>query len=182
MRIHRVVSVLLRRLGAMGVANTLLLAGLLLLGPCASWAALPSAGTVVEARATAQYQVSGESENRLAYSNMVALTISAVEAFSLNGDAAVTRPTNSGSSIAQYLLRNTGNVSSSYTLGLSNGGDGCASSNLDIANLSVAVDSNGNGLRDATELATTSLTLAPGASATLLLVGSITQSTGVACV
>lgn len=124
-------------------------------------------GTVLYNQASVSYLDAGSGQWRTLLSNTAAIVVAAQPALALDGDK--TRRQGAGQPVSiGHTLTNTGNVTDSYTLTVSNlsGDDG------DLADLAVYQDSNGNGQVDAGEpLMATTPPLAPGASVSLVVSG-----------
>ncbi|SDI68906.1 DUF11 domain-containing protein [Variovorax sp. OV700] len=153
----------------------------------AAHAAPPSGGTVIRNVATATYVPAGLSQTETSSSNGVSATVLPVEALVLTQDQSVSRPPAAVVTLS-HLLANTGNVPSSYTLGLANGGVGCPAGALDLSALRVVRDTNNNGVADAADpvlpLGTGgAIALQSGETAALLVQGTIpAAASGNACV
>ncbi|ATE60105.1 DUF11 domain-containing protein [Thauera sinica] len=167
-------------------------AGLLLwsLGTTPAGAATAAAGTVLSVQAHADYYAEGEILRRRVYTTgAVSAVVGAVESLDLSGNTRV--PGQPGANIAlAYLLANTGNTTSEYTLQAGSPQPGTAAAGCDAAGFSLAGvqlihDTNNNGVADAGETpipAGGSLRLGAGRQAALLVVGSVPASaSGSAC-
>ena len=130
--------------------------------------AAPLAGSFIENRAEASWfdPVSGL-HARFA-SNLVRLSVAAREALLLAPDQQRTFPPGSEARFV-HRLTNTGNAVTTYALTLRNAAD----DGFDLSGLRLVRDANGNGLADAGEAEVDSLTLAPGASADLVVLGQV---------
>ncbi|WP_435505355.1 hypothetical protein [Variovorax sp. RHLX14] len=148
-------------------------------------AATPPAGLVIRTTATASYLPAGFSQIERTSSNTVTAVIRAVEALTLDGEARVAKAPDVDATL-NFLLRNTGNVDSSYAFALTNGGSCAGTDNFDLSALRVVLDANNNGVADAIEPTLASaagLTLAPGRTASLLIQGHVPNlPTGAACI
>ncbi|MDB5879742.1 MAG: conserved repeat domain protein, partial [Variovorax sp.] len=148
-------------------------------------AATPPAGLVIRTTATASYLPAGYSQIERTSSNTVTAVIRAVEALTLDGEARVARAPDIDATL-NFLLRNTGNVDSSYAFAPINGGSCTGTDTLDLSSLRVVLDANNNGVADAVEPTLTgaaALTLAPGRTASLLVQGHVPNlPTGAACI
>ncbi len=153
----------------------------LLLGSaaCAGALAMPLAGSAITNRAEAVYVPFGQVLPELLHSNTVTVKVAPVEALALSLDNTVSRPAGQPAALPHTLV-NTGNVLSRYVFDLRNQpGD-----DFDLTALVLVHDINGNGRPDADEprLAinggAAALTLSPGESANLLVVGSVPLTAG----
>ncbi|MDQ3060026.1 MAG: hypothetical protein M3R45_10970 [Pseudomonadota bacterium] len=149
----------------------LLLAWLLAaMGMVPLWAATPPAGFVIKNRAEALYTPAGKALPETLFSNTVSASVEAVEALTLTSDWSVSLPPGS-KALLPHILTNTGNVDSSYSLSLVN----LLGDDFNLAGLQLVHDLNGNGMADSGEPVLLpgqpSLHLAPGQSATLLVIG-----------
>jgi uncharacterized repeat protein (TIGR01451 family) len=155
-------------------------------GPVAH-AAAPAGGTVLRNVATATYVPAGLAQTETSSSNSVVASVLPVEALVLTHDQSVDRPPATVVTLS-HLLTNTGNVPSSYTIGLANNGAGCPADALDLSALRVVRDSNNNGVVDAADPvlplgAGGAIALQPGETAALLVQGTVpATATGSACV
>ena len=153
----------------------------------AAHAAPPSGGTVIRNVATATYVPAGLSQTETSSSNGVSATVLPVEALVLTQDQSVSRPPAAVVTLS-HLLANTGNVPSSYTIGLANGGAGCPAGALDMSALRVVRDTNNNGVADAADPvlplgAGGAIALQSGETAALLVQGTVpAAASGNACV
>lgn len=143
------------------------------------WAAAPPAGFVIKNRAEASYVPTGKALPETIFSNTVSVSVGAVEALTLTHDWTVDLPPGS-QAVLPHILSNTGNVASFYSFSLVNlAGDG-----FDLSSLRLVLDANGNGLVDSDETSLTlglsSLNLAAGRSATLLVTGVLPVNAGTA--
>jgi uncharacterized repeat protein (TIGR01451 family) len=170
-----------------GAAALLLGAGWLIGAQTPVQAAPAPAGAVIRSQATATYVPAGLAQTQTVSSNMVIATVLPVEALVLTQDQTVSRPPASIVTLS-HLLSNTGNVASSYTLGLANNGAGCAADTLDLSGLRVLRDTNNNGVADASDPVVPlnvagALSLQPGETAALLVQGTVpTAASGAACI
>ena len=137
-----------------------------------SRAAAPSAGSTIDNTARATYFDNDRGFNTLQLSNPVAAAVQAQERTDLTAAPAVTRPAGSTASFA-HTLTNTGNSSSRYELRFAN----AAGDDLDLINLALVWDRNGNGVADSGEpvLADGAQVgpLAPGQTMALVLTGQM---------
>ena len=170
-----------------GFAVALVVGMALLFGGATSASAAPvPAGTVIRSIANATYGPGGLAQVETISSNEVISIVLPVETLVLTYDQSLTRPPGSIVTL-NHLLTNTGNVASSYTVGLANNAGGCAADTLDLASLRVVRDSNNNGVVDATDPpvplnAASALMLKPGETVALLVQGSTPMvASGVAC-
>lgn len=144
-------------------------------------------GTIIRNVATATYVPAGLLQTETSSSNGVSANVLAVESLLLTQDQAVSRPPASTVTLS-HVLSNTGNVPSSYTLGLANNGAGCPADTLDLSSLRVVRDGNNNGVVDAADAVLPlgvggALVLQPGQSVALLVQGVVpTAASGNACV
>lgn len=160
----------------------------LLLGLSLGVAAAPvPAGTIIRSEASATYVPGGYTQLE-SVSNAVEVTVLPVEALVLTQDQNIVRPP--GMVVAlSHLLKNTGNATSNYLLGLTNdsGVSGCPANPLSLGNLKLVRDSNSNGVVDGadTPLALNTanvLTLKMGESTSLIVQGNMPLSaSGTAC-
>ncbi|QSI34422.1 DUF11 domain-containing protein [Variovorax sp. RKNM96] len=152
----------------------------------AAHAAPAPGGTVIRNVATATYVPDGLAQTETSSSNGVSASVLPVEALVLTQDQAVNRPPATVVTLS-HLLANTGNVPSSYTIGLVNNGAGCAAGALVLSGLRVVRDSNNNGVVDAADPvlplgAAGAIALRPGETAALLVQGTIpATASGNAC-
>lgn len=171
-----------------------ILVGGLLLGSMASFNvfAATAADTVIENQATATY----EDENGNPYtalSNTAKITVKQVFVAELSNDhdinAAAGQPV-----YFPHVLTNTGNGEDTYTIAAIQGytnDDGSTTNNdggaawgvdgnddADFNNLKVVLDENGNGIADPGEPTVTSVTLAAGESANLIVTGTMPSAVG----
>ncbi|RZL56823.1 MAG: DUF11 domain-containing protein, partial [Variovorax sp.] len=150
-------------------------------------AATPQAGLVISTTATASYVPAGYSQIERTSSNTVTAVIRAVEALALEGEARVARAPDVDATL-NFLLRNTGNVESAYAFSLTNGGSCPGTDDFDLSGLRVVLDTNNNGIVDATEPALAgpgpgALVLGPERTAGLLVQGHVPNlPNGAACI
>lgn len=148
-------------------------------------AATPPAGLVIRTTATASYVPAGYSQIESTNSNTAIAVIRAVEALTLDGEARAAQAPDADATL-NFLLKNTGNVDSTYALAVTNGGACTGAGSFDLSKLRVVLDANNNGVADAIEptlAGVAALTLAPGRTASLLVQGHLPNlSTGAACV
>ena len=153
----------------------------------AAHAAPPPGGTVIRNVATATYVPGGLAQTETSSSNSVSASVLPVEALVLTQDQSVNRPPAAVVTLS-HLLANTGNVPSSYTIGLVNNGAGCAAGALGLSALRVVRDTNNNGVVDAADPvvplgAGGAVALRSGETAALLVQGTIpATASGNACV
>ncbi|WP_261803283.1 DUF11 domain-containing protein [Variovorax sp. PAMC26660] len=144
-------------------------------------------GTVIRNVATATYVPAGLLQTETSSSNGVSANVMAVESLLLTQDQAVSRPPASIVTLS-HVLTNTGNVPSTYTLGLVNNGAGCPADTLDLSSLRVVRDGNNNGVVDAADPVLPlgvggALALQPGQGVALLVQGTVPAvAMGSACV
>lgn len=155
-----------------------LAAGLSMLAGHAAVHATPApGGAAIRNVATGTYVPAGFAQTESISSNAVVATVLSVEAVLLTQDQAVTRPPGAIVTLS-HLLSNTGNVASSYSLGLANDGVGCAPDTLDLSALRIVRDSNNNGVVDSGDPvipinSAGALVLQPGDTAALLVQGTV---------
>src|SRR5690606_9864133 len=144
-----------------------ILSSLLFLVLTASALAAP-AGSIIEAQASATY-LDAANQTRTTTSNMVVTVVQQVYGVSLTPDGSLSEPGQSrsglpGSSVdLGYTVRNSGNVTDSYSLST-------GLSTVDMTPSAVIVnDVKWNGRRDAGEAVVSSLTLAADASACVVI-------------
>ncbi len=141
-----------------------------------SFAVPPAAGTVITAKALANYTLPGNVSPETIMSNTVIAVIQPVEALKLTSDNNFQRPAASPVSFP-HVLTNTGNVTSTYSFAVDS--TGCATPNLNFQSAPVLyVDVNGNGVVDAGDRKLTVgntgvLTLVAGEWANLVLQAQI---------
>jgi len=136
----------------------------------------PPAGMILSTVASATYGPAGFTQTESIHSNVVYVTVQAVESISVTQGQSVIRPP-SGPVTLSHLLSNTGNAPSSYTLSLTAGQAGCAAgvtNTMALSGLRIVHDTNNNGVADLGEpqvaLDTAdALTLPAGAVANLLI-------------
>jgi len=136
-------------------------------------AAPVSAGTSISNTANASYVDSATGLNVRLVSNTVATIVQPLEALLLTANQSVGSSPSNGFVLPHQLL-NTGNLQTTYVLSLNAAGGGFAPAGLQIVQ-----DSNSNGVADPGEPVIASggtVTLAQGAVANLLLVGTIPLS------
>jgi large repetitive protein len=146
-------------------------------------AAMPLAGTSLQVQALATYQPTGWSQTETIRSNVVETLIAAVEVVSLAGDSWLTRAPGTHI-VLPYRLSNLGNVASTVQASVSNVTSCTGSTDtLDISNLKVIVDLNGDGVADPSEPLASRFTLNASSAVSLLVVGDVplTNPTGGAC-
>lgn len=181
---HRSRSTAVRRRWAAVAAGVLLAAAFVAASPGAV-AATPPAGLVIRTTATASYLPAGYSQIERSNSNTVTAVIRAVEALTLDGEARIARAPDINATL-NFMLRNTGNVDSSYAFALINGGSCTGTDNFDLSTLRVVLDANNNGVVDEVEPPLTgaaALTLSPGRTGSLLVLGHVPNlPTGAACI
>ena len=134
--------------------------------------ALTPAGTTITNTASASYTVAGSPQTAVTSTATfkVAQLVNLTVAWQDSGNIAVA-PNDTGK-VLTYKVTNTGNASDTFTLGINNllSGD-----NFDptAATPAIYVDSSNSGTYDSGDTATTSITLAPGASQTIFLLNNI---------
>lgn len=130
--------------------------------------AAPLAGSFIENRAEASWFDPVSGLHARFVSNVVRLGVTAREALLLEQNQQRDFPPGSEARFV-HRLTNTGNAVTTYALTLRNAaGDG-----FDLSGLRLVRDANGNGLADAGEAEVDGITLAPGASADLVVLGQI---------
>ena len=197
--LHTWIAAVLANIACTSVIYVLLLIGVLA-GQTAQ-AAMPPGGTVINNRAEASYIPSGATASETLYSNTVQATVQNVEALTLTHDQTITLPPGSNALIV-HVLTNTGNVTSDYLFSLPNANND--DYNLDKLALVHDLDNDGQfeastdqpiklvpfsvgGVNNVNSVnsrvaATGFISLAPGESATLLVMGQVpaTQNGGLA--
>ena len=134
-------------------------------------AAPPPAGTVITNTGTGSYVDSATGLSVRLTSNTVITTVSALEALTLTSGQNLLIATGAQFAIS-HTLTNTGNVLTSYALNLVV----APGSGFTPVNLQMVQDVNGNGRADLGEpvfAAGSTISLAPGVSAALLIVGQV---------
>ena len=147
-------------------------------------AAMAPAGVSLQTQAVATYTLPGAGVVETIRSNVLVLQVSAVDDFALQGDAWVSRTPGSQATMP-YRLSNLGNRVLEITTTVVNANN-CSlfPDTHDLGNLRVVVDANTNGIADPAELtASTQVSLQPGTSASVLVLGDVPQaSTDGACI
>ena len=147
-------------------------------------AAMAPAGVSLQTQAVATYTLPGAGVVETIRSNVLVLQVSAVDDFALQGDAWVSR-TPASQATLPYRLSNLGNRVLEITTTVVNANN-CSlfPDTHDLGNLRVVVDANTNGIADPAELtASTQVSLQPGTSASVLVLGDVPQaSTDGACI
>lgn len=147
-------------------------------------AAMAPAGVSLQTQAVATYTLPGAGVVETIRSNVLVLQVSAVDDFALQGDAWVSRTPGSQANMP-YRLSNLGNRVLEITTTVVNANN-CSlfPDTHDLGNLRVVVDANTNGIADPAELtASTQVSLQPGTSASVLVLGDVPQaSTDGACI
>ena len=139
-----------------------------------SYAAMPLAGTLLQNQAKVTYQPAGWSQTETVFSNTTQVQVQSVESLVLTGDAWVARAPGTRTTIP-YRLVNQGNVTSTIANLVANA-TSCTgyTDTTDLANLSVIVDSNGNGIADPAEIAAgANARLQPGEAVSLLALADV---------
>lgn len=144
------------------------------------------AGASMRVTATATYVPNGYTQSETAVSNVVTAIVATVEAAVLTQSQIISRAPGSTVVLSHHLV-NTGNIASTYTMRLSNRGENCPTSDLDLGSLQLLNDVNNNGVQDAADVAISinspaSITLAPAQEINLLVRGTLPLMTsGKAC-
>jgi uncharacterized repeat protein (TIGR01451 family) len=152
--------------------TTLLIAVLGLLVFTSSAFALTPAGTTITSTAAASYTIAGSPQTATigTATFKVAQLVNLAVAWQDSGNIAVA-PNDTGK-VLTCKVTNSGNATDTFTLGINNllSGD-----NFDptAATSAIYVDSNSSGTFDSGDTASTSITLAPGASQTIFLLNNI---------
>ncbi|MBI3899681.1 MAG: DUF11 domain-containing protein [Gammaproteobacteria bacterium] len=139
--------------------------------------AAPLAGSLIDNQASVRYVDSVTGLASMTTSNTVRIVVQPFDAVLLTQNQSVQRAAGSHISLA-HRLSNTGNTETTYALAVANlGGD-----DFDLIGPLLVRDLNSNGVADANEPAIGSVTLAPGESANLVIVGTLpsTLSAGTA--
>lgn len=168
------------RLSQLASAVAVVLGGITLLP--AAHAAAPAAGVSISNIAIGTYNdINGTPLT--VNSNQVSTTVLQVASFTLEADRNDTVNPNGQVSLS-HTLRNTGNAPDTFVIDLANLGVS-ATDQIDLSNIAVYLDANGDGVPDnnidlATLPAGQGVTVAPGASVNLLVVGQapINATTG----
>ena len=145
------------------------LASLLLLA--SAHAATPAAGLRITNQATATFFDTNAGFFSTLNSNTVVVIVQPVEAVQIRPAQTFNRSPGSFA-VLPYRVTNTGNVTATYALTFSN----AAGDNFDLTGLTLYRDGNGNGAVDAGEAvlaAGATITLAPGETADVVLLGQI---------
>ena len=148
------------------------LASLLLLA--SAHAATPAAGLRISNQAKATFFDTNAGFFSTLNSNTVVVIVQPVEAVQIRPAQTFNRSPGSFA-VLPYRVTNSGNVSATYALSFSN----ATGDNFDLTGLTLYRDSNGNGAVDAGEpllAAGSTITLAPGESADVVLQGQIGAS------
>lgn len=158
-----------------GLLRQILTAWVLLLCWAAAQAAAPAAGSVISNTALASYVDSGSGTSVRLTSNTVNTRVSPQEALTLASDHALALAPGVQFALG-HVLTNTGNVVTNYDLAITV----LPSSGFVPLDLVVVHDVNRNGRADAGEpqVGATGIELAPGATAQLLLAGTVPPSAG----
>ena len=147
-------------------------------------AAMAPAGASLQTQAVASYTLPGVGVVETIRSNVLVLQVSAVDDMALQGDTWVSRTPGTQATLP-YRLTNLGNATLQINSVAVNA-NSCAlfPDTHDLGQLRVVVDANSNGMADPAELtATTQVSLAPGTSVSLLVLGDVPQAnTDGACV
>ena len=134
--------------------------------------AATAAGTLIKNLATVTYEDSAGNQYS-AQSNEAVITVKQVYDAELSSDTAKTATAGQIAYI-QHTLTNNGNGTDTYTLTATN--DGTIIDDLTSSSVKVYRDLNGNGLVDAGEPEVSSVTLAAGASAELVIAVAVPSS------
>jgi large repetitive protein len=141
------------------------------------------AGTRIATQARASFLMPGMVQPVTAWSEVVLVNVAAVESLTLTGPTSLHVPPGVQVALA-YQLTNTGNTESRYAL--QPGNSGCSDpATAALSNLRLALDTNRNGVVEAQETVTApgTVTLLPGQSASLLVLGGVPiVASGTACV
>lgn len=141
------------------------------------------AGTAIATQAHASFLMPGMVQPVTAWSDVVLVQVTAVESLTLTGPTRLRVPPGAQVHVA-YQVTNAGNAESSYTLQLGN--TGCSDpATTTLSNLRLALDTNRNGVVEVQEAVTSpaAITLLPGQSAGLLVLGvAPAVASGMACV
>lgn len=134
--------------------------------------AATAAGTLIKNLATVTYQdTAGNTYS--AQSNEAVITVKQVYKADLSSDS--TKTATAGQMVyIQHTLTNNGNGSDTYTLSATN--DASVTDDINSGSVKVYRDLNGNGLVDAGEPEVTSVTLAAGVSAELVIAVAVPSS------
>ena len=134
---------------------------------CVSFAAPAPGGSSIVNIASVSYEINGVSEIR--QSNPSVVPVKEVPNIQLTADQSITRL--SGTSVnLPHRLTNIGNIRDSYNLSVAN----LLGDDYDFSNTAIHIDSNGNGVVDAGELAISSTSaLDPGQFVELVVVADI---------
>lgn len=143
----------------------------------AAHATPPPAGASLQSVATATYIPTGLTLSESVSSNLVIAIVQAVESVLLTQSQSVTRPQGSNLLLSHFLT-NTGNVASTYTFDLRNGGAGCPQSTFSLNSLHLTFDANRNGVSDGADTPIPlgkpdAVSLMPGESAALLVQANV---------
>jgi uncharacterized repeat protein (TIGR01451 family) len=163
----------------MNVFHGWLLAAALACGlgfPAAAPAAPPPAGTAISNTATASYVDSTSGLSVRLSSNTVSTVVQPLEALLLTSGQTITATASSGFTLP-HQLTNSGNVSTTYALTLSETAGSFTPTGLELVE-----DVNGNGVADPGEpvlAGGATVTLAPGAVLNLLITGTVPPSAAV---
>ena len=153
------------RLSQLASAVAVVLGGITLLP--AAHAAAPAAGVSISNIAVANY-TDATGAPQTVNSNEVRTTVLQVASFTLVADRTATVNPN-GQVALSHTLTNTGNGSDSFTVNLVN----LAGDDIDLNNIAVYIDANGDGVPDnTTNLIGQTVTLPAGASTNLIVVGT----------
>lgn len=153
------------RLSQLASAVAVVLGGITLLP--AAHAAAPAAGASISNIAVANY-TDATGAPKTVNSNEVRTTVLQVASFTLVADRTALATPNSTVNLS-HTLTNTGNGTDTFTIALANIAN--TIDDIDLSGLEVYIDANGDGVPDNTTNVT-SVTLAPGESVNLIVVGT----------
>lgn len=144
------------------------LAALVASSALVAYAVAPTAGTRIGNQATATYD-DGTGTSRTVTSNLVETIVQQVASLTLTNDGAKTSAPGT-QVVYPHTLTNTGNGNDTFTLTLSQS----AGDNFDLSGLAIYADTNQDGVADnTTNLAGTSVPLAPGAVFSFVVSGTV---------
>jgi uncharacterized repeat protein (TIGR01451 family) len=130
--------------------------------------------TVVSNTATVNYTVNSVAQTPIAAVNT--FHVDTIIRVSVSGGLTINVTPGAVGQIATYVVTNTSNIASRFTLGVTN--QAAPSNDFDMNNLVIHVDNNANGTYEpATDTPTSINTLAAGASITVFVTGDVPVAT-----